>query len=62
MNKILGIIAISTVLSLVLLGCSQPQEGDTSTAPATKPATTGSTASTTATTATTPATTPGTTK
>jgi len=58
MNKILGIFAITSILAVAMLGCSQPQEGDTSTAPANKPATTATTTPAT----TTPAATPGTTK
>jgi hypothetical protein len=58
MNKIIGMIAIASALSIALLGCSQPQEGDTSTAPVTKPSTTDKAAPTT----TTPSATPGTTK
>ncbi len=38
MKKIIGILAATTLLSFVLIGCSQPVEGDTAPAPDTKKA------------------------
>lgn len=36
MKKLMGVIAIATVLSFVLMGCTPPAEGDTAPAPDTK--------------------------
>lgn len=36
MKKLIGVIAIATVLSFVLMGCTPPAEGDTAPAPDTK--------------------------
>lgn len=36
MKKLIGVIAIASVMSFVLMGCTAPAEGDTAPAPDTK--------------------------